>query len=501
MKNKLLSFFLICLSLLGIYSLVSASPDYVIFNDWMEPTHYIQFSQYTLELREIDHNGDDNSSEVLVALYENGMSESNRIFRDYLEYQKPLTVTTDIKIEYTSVYSSGSIHMAKIVVWYKVEDMYVSRSWADTSDVSNKNELSLLRSDGQAGIVMLDGYNREEKVVILRNFGNSQVNNLVCAVDFPDDPSLSSQFAVSMPKTFIGPKEDMSIVLTFLSAYNSPQKQGTLTIKNSSINVKIPILIGGGSQTSVNTNVQNSDPFSSNPFGGSQVSVWTFYNNNHVLAPLSFQVPVGTKLIFYTYQSSTFLFDSVKLNSYTAQYNGKTIYYVEIPTTKEGVYSVTVSGQNHAVTVGEPNKQVEIQRGLFIEATPKKDKYKSGDKIILTVGSTEGVAFPNAVINVTIKNMTYNISSGSTFVVPSNADEDIFYLNFSTNYPNYGAAHLDLPVDNSVPLWRTALTWVAFFFVLFVAYTAVKYFVKGKTGHKDIVPDEKKIKAGLGGLR
>lgn len=488
---KPLSLFFIFLAVSSVAPLVAAAPDFVIFNDWIEPGNFIIFNQFKLRVVEIIPGTDENSTLVTIELTEN----NNRLMYDILKINQSKSPHADIKIQFNSIYTSQNLKMAKIAVHYKTDDQYVSRSWEDISDTVNQNELVLLKSDGLAGILQFDGSTMQDRTIILKNYGSQQVNNLIAIIDFPSDPSLEDDFIVSLPKTFLGSNESINITVSFLSSKKiNSQTKGTLTIKNNSYSSIMPILIGGGTTN----NDTSNDPFNTNPFtSGSTVQVFTFYQNTHLPAT-NLQVEPNTQLIFYSYNDVSFTFQGAKLQNTRTTYNSKPIYFVQIPTNTKGSYSVSVGGQNFNVQVGQVDNEPQYQKGLLINVTPEKDKYKSGDKITLTVGSTEAIAFPEAIINFSIGSMNFNVKSGSTIEIPD-FDQETVTVQMSTNYPNYGSAQRTIIVDNSIGLIQSLGTLALFVLVPGVIVFGLIKFLKAKP-KEGPGPSPDKLKKGLQGL-
>jgi hypothetical protein len=127
---------------------------------------------------------------------------------------------------------------------------------------------------------------------------------------------------------------------------------------------------------------------------------------------------------------------------------GKTIYYVEIPTTVKGTFSVGVGSSSFNVVVGDSAPQYE--KGLYIEVSPEKDVYKAGEKVALKLKTTDGLLVEDTTIHVEIGDMSYNKKSGSVIVIPDLEESDVFSIELSADYPNYGSASYTLDVDNKM---------------------------------------------------
>jgi hypothetical protein len=421
----------------------------VIFNDWIEPGNYITFNQFKLRLVEIIPAEKEANMSVTIELSEDqGQGNWKRLMYDILKYEETVTPHSDIKIQFNSVYSSSNLKMAKLTVWYKNEDQYVGKSWDDISDTVNQDELSLLRSGGSASVIMLTGGVQQDETLILQNLGSKQVNNLVVSFSFPDDESYSNDFVCLLPKTFLGAGETMSIVLSYVPAKTPPnQIRGRIRIGNSVMPSELPIYIN---PSSGQTSSSSSNPFSSNPFGGStqQTQSFMYYKMTKATAS-SVTVDVGERLLYYAYSPVNFTFSGIGLKSTVGvDEQGKTIYYVEIPTTVKGTFSVGVGSSSFNVVVGDSAPQYE--KGLYIEVSPEKDVYKAGEKVALKLKTTDGLLVEDTTIHVEIGDMSYNKKSGSVIVIPDLEESDVFSIELSADYPNYGSASYTLDVDNKM---------------------------------------------------
>ncbi len=446
---KLLSFLLVFLAVSSFVPVVASAPDYVIFNDWIEPGNFITFNQYRLRLVEIIPAEKEANMSVTIELSEDqGQGNWKRLMYDILKYEETVTPHEDIKIQFNSVYASSNLKMAKISVWYKNEDQYVSKSWDDISDTVNQDELSLLRSSGTAGVIMFTGGTQQDETLILKNYGSKQVNNLVVTFSFSDDESYSDDFTCILPKTFIGAGESINIILSYIPSKIPPnQIRGRIRVGNSVMPSELPIYIN---PSSGQTNTGGTNPFGSNPFGGGtqQTQSFMYYKMTKASAS-SVTVDQGERLLYYTYTPVNFTFSGVGLkSSMGVDDQGKTIYYVEIPTTNKGTYSVGVGSQSFNVVVGDTAPQYE--KGLYIEVSPEKDVYKAGDRITVKLKTTDGLLIEDTTIRVEIGDMSYNKKSGSIVVVPDLDESDVFTIEMSANYPNYGSADYSIDVDNKM---------------------------------------------------
>jgi len=492
---KLKFFLLVFLAVSGSFPLVASSPDYVIFNDWIEPGNYITFNQFKLRLVEIIPADKEANMSVTIEFLE----DNTRLMYDILKYNETVTPHSDIRIQFNSVYVSSNLKMAKLMVYYKNEDQYVGKSWSDISDTVSQDELTLLRSGGSASVIMVTGGSAFDETLILQNLGSKQANNLVVTFSFPEDESYAQEFSCLLPKTFIGAGESMSVVLSYIPSKNPPKQiRGSIKIGNPTMFATLPIYINASSgQTN-----SRSDPFSNDPFGGgatSQTQARMYYSGTHLVAG-SVNVEPGARLVYYTFSPVNFTFAGAALKSYMGTHEGKTIYYVEVPTTVNGTFNVGVGTASYSVVVGSTAPQYE--KGLIIELEPLQDTYKAGEKVKVTLKTTDGLIVSDAPITIRIGDMTYTKNSGFTLTVPELEESDIFDITFSGSYANYGSVQSSISVNNEMSTF--AIVAILGGFLLFIVLVIggiillLKHLRKGPSSNGDV--NMSQLKAGVGKL-
>jgi len=494
---KLKFFLLAFLVVSSCIPLVASSPDFVIvpndsYDGWIEPGNFITFNQFKLRLVEIIPAEKEANMSVTVELLE----DDKRLMYDILKYNETVTPHSDIKIQFNSVYTSQNLKMAKLTVWYKNEDQYVGRSWSDISDTVPQDQLALLRSGGTASVIMITGGSTWEETLILQNLGSKQVNNLVVTFSFPEDESYGNEFSCILPKTFIGAGESMSVILSYIPSKNPPKQiRGSIKIGNSVMPSTLPIYINASSGQITG----GSDPFGGDPFGGGssqQTNIRMYHGGTHLVAG-SVNVNPGDRLIYYSFSLVSFTLMGAPMESMTGIYEGKSIYYVVVPTTVNGTFNVGVGSQSYSVVVGSTAPRYE--KGLSIVLEPIKETYKANDKVKVTVKTTDGLIVDEVSVTAQFGNMSYNVKSGSTITIPE-TDVDVYQVDFSATYPNYGSAKQTIFVNNEMsPLVAIGLL-LGFFGIPIAIIVGLIMLWKSRRNVVNSGPDTSVLKDGIGTL-
>ena len=494
---KLKFFLLLFITFLGSIPLVASAPDYVIFpsktsDGWVEPGNFITFNQFKLRLVEIIPADNEANMSVTLELLE----DDKRLMYDILQYEETVTPHQDIKIQFNSVYISQNLRMAKLSVWYKNEDQYVGQSWSDISDTVPQDQLTLLRSGGSASVIMVTGGSAFDETLILQNLGSKQANNLVVTFSFPEDESYSNDFACLLPKTFIGASESLSIVLSYIPSKNPPKQiRGSIKIGNPTMFATLPIYINASSgQTN-----SGSDPFSNDPFGGgatSQTQARMYHSGTHLVAG-SVNVEPGARLVYYAFSPVNFTFAGAGLKSSMGTHEGKPIYYVEVPTTVNGTFNVGVGTASYSVVVGSTGPQYE--KGLILELEPLQDTYKAGEKVKVTLKTTDGLIVGDASITAQFGNMSYNVKSGSFVTIPE-TDVDVYQVDFSSNYPNYGSVKQTIFVNNEMNPVTAILILLGIIGVPVLLIIGAVMFFKSRKNASQVGPDISVLQDGISKL-